>query len=319
MLPVLERRRGSARTPTTFAARSCSSRAATRDMYGAILLPPYRDDADMAVLFMHNEGYSTMCGHGIDRDHDRPDRGRACSRPREPVTTIRFEVPAGIVAASARPSPLAGRRSWASTASASRTCPRTWRHSRSDVAPDGVELHGAAARLRLRCASTSPSAARTTASSTRPDLGLRVVPEQREALRRAGAAITDVLRRDHTPAHPTDPDLGFVYGTIIVDLDPAHLAGRPRPRDAHHPQRRRSSPTPSSTDRRAARARARCSPSSSPAAASGSARRSSTPASPASPSSAASRRETRLGDRPAVVTSVGGTRLRDRLLDVGRG
>ena len=36
-----------------------------RDMYGAILLPPHNDYADMTVLFMHNEGYSTMCGHGI--------------------------------------------------------------------------------------------------------------------------------------------------------------------------------------------------------------------------------------------------------------
>ena len=29
------------------------------------------------------------------------------------------------------------------------------------------------------------------------------------------------LRRDHTPTHPLEPDLGFVYGTIIVDTDPA--------------------------------------------------------------------------------------------------
>ena len=36
-----------------------------QDMYGAILLPPYNDYADMTVLFMHNEGYSTMCGHGV--------------------------------------------------------------------------------------------------------------------------------------------------------------------------------------------------------------------------------------------------------------
>jgi proline racemase len=52
-------------------------------------------------------------------------------------------------------------------------------------------------------------------------LGLRVVPEQAAALTHAGAAITDVLRRDHTPRHPSDADLGFVYGTIIVDHDPS--------------------------------------------------------------------------------------------------
>ena len=64
-------------------------------------------------------------------------------------------------------------------------------------------------------------------------LGLRVVPEQASALRRAGAAITDVLRRDHSPTHPTDPDLGFVYGTIIVDRDPASSPDG-RARDSHY-------------------------------------------------------------------------------------
>ena len=35
------------------------------DMYGCILTPPVTDDGDVGVLFMHNEGFSTMCGHGI--------------------------------------------------------------------------------------------------------------------------------------------------------------------------------------------------------------------------------------------------------------
>src|SRR5690606_2585633 len=33
------------------------------DMYGVIPVEPDLPDADMAVLFIHNEGYSTMCGH----------------------------------------------------------------------------------------------------------------------------------------------------------------------------------------------------------------------------------------------------------------
>src|SRR5205807_1351871 len=36
-----------------------------RDMYGCVVLPPVTRDADLGVLFLHNEGYSTMCGHGI--------------------------------------------------------------------------------------------------------------------------------------------------------------------------------------------------------------------------------------------------------------
>lgn len=35
------------------------------DMYGALLVEPDEENADMAVLFLHNEGYSTMCGHAV--------------------------------------------------------------------------------------------------------------------------------------------------------------------------------------------------------------------------------------------------------------
>src|SRR6476661_5861387 len=33
------------------------------DMYGAVVTPS--SDADFDVFFVHNEGYSTMCGHAI--------------------------------------------------------------------------------------------------------------------------------------------------------------------------------------------------------------------------------------------------------------
>src|SRR5438045_5560456 len=36
-----------------------------RDMYGCVMTPPVTPGADLGVMFMHNEGYSTMCGHGI--------------------------------------------------------------------------------------------------------------------------------------------------------------------------------------------------------------------------------------------------------------
>ncbi len=35
------------------------------DMYGCLLLPPNDDEGDFGILFLHNEGYSTMCGHAI--------------------------------------------------------------------------------------------------------------------------------------------------------------------------------------------------------------------------------------------------------------
>jgi len=35
------------------------------DMYGGILVDPVNPSSDIGVLFIHNEGFSTMCGHGI--------------------------------------------------------------------------------------------------------------------------------------------------------------------------------------------------------------------------------------------------------------
>jgi Proline racemase len=35
------------------------------NMYGCVITPPVSAEADLGVLFMHNEGYSTMCGHGV--------------------------------------------------------------------------------------------------------------------------------------------------------------------------------------------------------------------------------------------------------------
>jgi len=35
------------------------------DMYGAVLTEPTSPDGDLGVFFMHNEGYSTMCGHAM--------------------------------------------------------------------------------------------------------------------------------------------------------------------------------------------------------------------------------------------------------------
>ena len=138
------------------------------------------------------------------------------------------------------------------------------------------------------------------------ELGMRVVPEQIEH--------ADPRRRRHHRGAPPRPhaepphrpgSLGFVYGTIIVDSDPATspdgLAAR-----RHHPQR---------DGLRGRRGRSLAVRLGDLGAAGGTlragrlgdrGRRSSTPASPARPSSAGSRASTSLGDHEAVVTSVAG-------------
>ena len=67
-------------------------------MSGAILQPPTRDDADVAVLFIEVSGCLAMCGHGtIGVASVLVETGRIPVT--EPVTTVRIEVPAGLVTA----------------------------------------------------------------------------------------------------------------------------------------------------------------------------------------------------------------------------
>jgi proline racemase len=63
------------------------------DMYGVLPVAPDLPGADMAVLFIHNEGYSTMCGHAtialgryaLDQGLIQPGadgwRGSICNAP----------------------------------------------------------------------------------------------------------------------------------------------------------------------------------------------------------------------------------------------
>src|SRR6185369_16942726 len=84
------------------------------DMYGAILTEPVAPGSHAGVLFMHNEGYSTMCGHGviavttmaIERGLIMP--GPVDPRPGEQLeadgeeATIVYDSPAGTIRARAR-------------------------------------------------------------------------------------------------------------------------------------------------------------------------------------------------------------------------
>ncbi|MER9230490.1 proline racemase family protein [Mesorhizobium sp. M0622] len=69
------------------------------DMYGALLVEPDLPDADLAVLFMHNEGYSTMCGHAIVA-LGRYAVDERLVAAREPLTTVNIEAPCGLISAA---------------------------------------------------------------------------------------------------------------------------------------------------------------------------------------------------------------------------
>ena len=71
------------------------------DMYGCIITPPVTKDSDFGVLFLHNEGYSTMCGHGIIAV-TKVVLETGMFEMIEPVTTIKIDSPAGLIKSHAR-------------------------------------------------------------------------------------------------------------------------------------------------------------------------------------------------------------------------
>ena len=99
-------------------------------MYGALLVEPDHPEADLAVLFMHNEGYSTMCGHAtIALARWAVDSGRVKREP-SPKTIVRLQCPCGLVTAQRR-----GRRHGALRERAGlRLCARP---HRADARPGG--------------------------------------------------------------------------------------------------------------------------------------------------------------------------------------
>lgn len=189
-----------------------------RDMYGAVLLPPDRADADVAVLFLHNAGYSTMCGHGIIALTTGLLEERLYPAT-EPTTVIRYETPAGLVTATA--DIRIGAHGGPEVRLVRFFNVPAYRHQANIVLDvPGVALHGdAVTRGGIRVDLAFGGAYYGIVDAA--ELGVRVVPEQVGELTRIGGAITEQLRRDHTPTHPTEPDLSFIYGTIIVDTDPA--------------------------------------------------------------------------------------------------
>ncbi|KAE8551538.1 hypothetical protein TMatcc_001490 [Talaromyces marneffei ATCC 18224] len=82
-----------------------------RDMYGAILRPETElvktGEADFGALFMHNDGFSTMCGHAtialgrflVDCDDEQifPRRKLLKYNAETQTTSIRLHVPCGVV------------------------------------------------------------------------------------------------------------------------------------------------------------------------------------------------------------------------------
>jgi trans-L-3-hydroxyproline dehydratase len=169
------------------------------DMYGCILLPSERADSDFGVLFTHNEGFSTMCGHGIIAVSTVVIEAGLVSVI-EPATTLRIDTPAGLIVAQAHVQNG-----------------RVVRVSFRNVPSYVVELDATAdvpgiGTIRYDLAFGGAFYAYVQAK----DAGLECKPSDYRALIEVGMAIKRSVMHSRTITHPDDPDLGFLYGTIFI-------------------------------------------------------------------------------------------------------
>lgn len=169
------------------------------DMYGALLVPPERADSDFGVLFMHNAGYSTMCGHGVlALGRAAVETGRV---PRtEPETHVAMDTPAGQVHATVV------SRGGSVEAVHFRNVP-SW----VAVLGASVEVPGVG-EVTYDLAFGGAFYAYVEAAS----LGVGCTPADRDALVEAARAIKAAVQAKAPPTHPGDPELGFLYGVIFT-------------------------------------------------------------------------------------------------------
>jgi proline racemase len=174
------------------------------DMYGAVLTEPVSPGAHAGVLFMHNEGYSTMCGHGIIAVTTIAlERGLIVAGD----DAIVYDTPAGVVRARARTAGGAGR-----AGGAARVESVAFVNVPSFVLHGGLPVAIGGRQIRADVAFGGAFYAIVDAETVGLPIDAAHLPE----LRRAGMEIKHEIEAMKTIAHPLDPGLQGIYGTIFT-------------------------------------------------------------------------------------------------------
>jgi proline racemase len=171
------------------------------DMYGALLTEPEHPGSDAGVLFMHNQGYSTMCGHGVIAVVTLAlEQGLIV--PRRPDELV-LDAPAGSIQASAQVNRTDGT---------TRVAGVSFRNVPSFVLLAGVPVRLGSRVLRADIAFGGAFYAIVDSEAA----GIPITSERLDDLRRAGMAIKRELESTLTIAHPEQPLLHGIYGTIFT-------------------------------------------------------------------------------------------------------
>ncbi len=181
------------------------------DMYGALLTEPVTPGAHAGVLFMHNEGYSTMCGHGVIAVTTiAMERGLLFDRDGVEVV---LDTPAGTVYARPRLVEAGGATRVDAVAFTN--------------VPAFVYLAGQAVRLGTREVRVDVAFGGAFYAIVDVEaIGVPLEPRRLPDLRRIATEIKAAVEAATTIAHPLEPRLTGLYGVIFTGppADPeAHL------------------------------------------------------------------------------------------------
>ena len=180
------------------------------DMYGCLLTEPVTPDGDVGVLFLHNEGYSTMCGHGII---GLVKVGLECGlldpaaleadAAGQPI--VRIDTPAGRVTATAH---LAAETDVTRVARVSFLNVPSF-VLETDLRVDVPDFGS------VRCDIAFGGAFYAYVNAA--DMGLTIEPKAYAPLIDAGRRVKRAVMEQYPIVHPDgDPDLNFLYGTILI-------------------------------------------------------------------------------------------------------
>lgn len=170
------------------------------DMYGALLVESDLPGADLAVLFMHNEGYSTMCGHGVI-GLGRYAVDYNLVKPVCPETVVRIQCPCGLVTAHVE------YQEGVSGAVRFESVPAFAFLTNQKIDVDGYGC------IEFDIGYGGAFYALADATQFGLDLGKSPIQD----IIAAGSSLTESVRRSIPLSHPESQDLAFLYGTILTD------------------------------------------------------------------------------------------------------
>jgi len=197
---MLEKRRYAQANLDTLRRRLMWEPRGHADMYGAIPTEPTLEGSDCGVLFLHNEGFSTMCGHGIiGLTKVLMETGMVATGEGE--STIRIDTPAGRVVAHGRREPTGAVH-----------------HVSFVNVPSFVYRRGVAIGVdglgEVVCDIAFGGAYYAYCDATR--LGLSLTPPHHDRLVEAGRLVKRAVVAQTSIEDPVAADLGFLYGVIFT-------------------------------------------------------------------------------------------------------